>query len=169
MPQLARNAGAVDSVPMVIDQGQRGLEQSRHHLRAGEGAYNSTRSEDEAESSTLKPQLRDILVGRVIPGKEEELEEELKAWIKGQERRVDATRPLITRAEIKDIVTQVIEETQKPRETTWAAVAARSPSPQNGPVVKEVLARLKREIVICTSTQLLDLARRSPQEVIQAI
>ena len=71
--------------------------------------------------------------------------------------------------EIKDIITQVIEETQKPHETTWAAVAARLPSLQNGPVAKEVPVRLEREIMIHTSAQPPDLAQQSPQEVIQAI
>ena len=176
MPQPARNVGVDDVVPMVIDQGQRGLEQSRHHPRAGQSAYNNTSNVGEAAgqrgSSASKSSLRDILVGRVIPGKEEELETELKAWIESQERRVNATRSPITRAEIKEIVTQVIketQETQKPREATWAAVAARAPNPHNGPAAKEVPARLEREIVIRTGAQPPDLARRSPQEVIQAI
>src|SRR5436305_10333834 len=85
MPQPARNVGVDDVVPMVIDQGQRGLEQSRHHPRAGQSAYNNTSNVGEAAgqrgSSASKSSLRDILVGRVILGKEEELETELKAWI----------------------------------------------------------------------------------------
>ena len=81
MPHPARNNGVDDAMPMVVDEGRCGLEQSRHHPCAGQGMYNSTSNKGKTawqrRSSAFEPLLHDILVRQVIPGKEEELEREL--------------------------------------------------------------------------------------------
>jgi hypothetical protein len=170
---------------MVVDGGIAGLEQSRHHPLAGQGAINPptpriTGEEEGSKEGGDDTGVIELFKDLVIPGKEEEFVRRLREALAKTRRRGGAPTTNID-GEIKKIHTKIEElakALQRPTGTTgkasWAAVVAgttqvdRSRNEAFTPKVV-IPERRTREVVIRAPEQGEDLAQRTAVQVVEAV
>jgi len=186
MAHRCRSMSAGVTLPMFVDGGAGGLENSRHHPLRGlstgfpEPAPTPCRTPDEEGKNRTDTDWKDIITGLVVQG------DVGGVWMAVQElRKADASRRVggenapITRRELSEELKGVRAELQKLQKgpqtqqqqppKTWASVAA-GPTP-GGPAPKMVPARHAHEVVVRAPKggSSPSLAARTPAEVIHAV
>jgi len=184
-------------MPMVVDEGPRGLEQSQHHPNAGLGAYASTHRDNNAESPPQRPiedEIKLLTIQITSRVKEDEIEfvkdrlEKLCECAHALGRsRVDAsptTHDSNNNAAIRKAIEEILPSALSkalgtipvnPNEKkSWANVAA-STSPHQSSAASRwqpkavVPARRQREVIIRAPGAAEALTKRSPQQVVSAV
>jgi hypothetical protein len=174
---------------MVIDEGQRGLEQSQHHPLAGVGAHNAlpaNKCVERAGSGQLteyEKAAQSFKAGLVSPDKFEEM----LGWARTVLKERDATRgghvtapgtttanakeAIVTLKNIEEVVQRAVKAALAAAPVapkTYAAVAGRG-GPVAGPPPKVVPLRQIREVIVRGASRAPELEARTPLEVVAAV
>ncbi len=193
MSQRTRSEGAArEEHPMEIDDGDRGLEQSRHHPNHQQASFNVPTDDppnEHRDNRDLEAKLYGTFIGAGVPGPPRRLLEGLthlfitelteRENALTQQRQHNETNgsneAAITANAIKEAVRQAFAE-QQAAKPSWAAVAAsgtesepKTQNDQSHKAAKQVPARQAREVVIRAANLPEELANRTPREVVQAV
>jgi hypothetical protein len=180
--------------PMVIDEGVRGLDQSRHHPQYEQSQYStngnsSSEPVQPTENWITNTELDQLVAGLVIPGKEEEIRAQLWAllkrgrevWAPGNQNKenTDNHRPVaresrenepITRAEIAELLKNAVHEAINALSKAPAAAVAAGPGGAARPSWAAVAAgppgpRLAKEVPARQEREIIVRATELPAEL----
>ncbi|KPM42380.1 hypothetical protein AK830_g4172 [Neonectria ditissima] len=192
MTHRGRSDGA-DALPMAIDSGARGLDQSRHNPLAGISQYTQSESNEPAAESTgilagdLETEAYNAIAGIIPPSLLEQVWTVVQAYAGARETRARASRvedtlrdpeatleeritSNVTAALTTVINTALAGAPDRGRDRpSYASIAARNiATPSRASPERTTRSRVEREVTIRTRNAPPDISSRTPKDTVAA-